>query len=417
VKGIALRRVAQLQRGSGFPHERQGLTTGDLPFYKVGDLGADGNDRYLHSCTNWVSEQTARELGAIAVPAGAILLPKIGAALLGNARRMTTRRAVFDNNVLAVVPRRIDSRYLYYWLSTVDLAELANPGPVPSLADSALLDLPIPPVDRVGQQVIADFLDGETARIDALIASRRRLAALLNERLESSVYSAVTRGLRNERLEASGLSWVDAIPAGWGTPTVSANHTIQLGKMLSADASAGPEQYPYLRNLNVQWDKLVLDDLATMDFSAVDRRKFALQNGDLLVCEGGEVGRAAVWHGELDDCFFQKAIHRVRPRRQGNSRFLMYCLRAAAKQNVFSIEGNLSTIVHLTAEQLSAHRLPWPSVEEQAEIVRHLDSMASHTHSIRTALERQIALLRERKQSLITGAVTGHLGIPGVVAA
>jgi type I restriction enzyme S subunit len=153
-----------------------------------------------------------------------------------------------------------------------------------------------------------------------------------------------------------------------------------------------------------------------MNFAPLDRVRCELRPGDVLVCEGGEVGRAAVWNGELDNCYFQKAIHRVRPRRGANSRYLMYCLRAAAKRSVFAVEGNLSTIVHLTGEQLRVHRFPWPSDTEQIEIVARLDEAAvAHTEATR-CLAGQLDLLLERRHALITAAVMGELTVPGVAA-
>ena len=275
------------------------------------------------------------------------------------------------------------------------------------------IDLP----DVSEQRAIADFLDAETARIDALITKKRRLIELLDERFEAAVFHCIARGIEDRPpLRPSGLSWVAEIPATWGTPTVSANFDLQLGKMLSAEAASGPEQHPYVRNVNVQWDRFVLDDLASMHFNGQDRRRCELRRGDLLVCEGGEVGRAAVWNDEMSECYFQKAIHRVRPRGGANSRFLMYCLRAAAKRSVFVVEGNLSTIVHLTGEQLRVHRFPWPPGNEQAEIVEHLDGLARQVEQARSQIARQVDLLVEHRQALITAAVTGELSVPGVAA-
>lgn len=270
---------------------------------------------------------------------------------------------------------------------------------------------------REQQQSIADYLDTETTRIDALIAKKRRLVELLDERFEAAVFHAVTRGVRGPRPTApSRLSWVGQIPFGWGTPTVSANFDLQLGKMLNAEALDGSEQYPYVRNVNVQWDRIDFDDLARMHFGAADRKRCNLRRGDVPVCEGGEVGRAAVWSGTPPDCFFQKAIHRVRPRGDANGRYLMYCLRAAAKQSVFSVEGNQSTIVHLTGEQLRSHRFPWPPVDEQREIVEALDQRASTRDTTADVVGRQIDLLVEHRQALIAAAVTGELKIPGAAA-
>ena len=84
---------------------------------------------------------------------------------------------------------------------------------------------------------------------------------------------------------------------------------IQLGKMLSPKAKTGISYFPYLRNQNVQWGRVNIANLAQMDFSLPEREKFSLRKGDLLVCEGGEPGRCAIWGGELIDCFYQKALH------------------------------------------------------------------------------------------------------------
>jgi len=94
----------------------------------------------------------------------------------------------------------------------------------------------------------------------------------------------------------------------------------------------------------------------------------------------------------------------------------MYCLRAAAKQSVFNSEGNTSTIVHLTSEQLAIHRFPWPPPDEQKLIVEALDAEAERLKTMLAVLQRQIELLREHRQALIAAAVTGEIEVPGVAA-
>ena len=97
---------------------------------------------------------------------------------------------------------------------------------------------------------------------------------------------------------------------------------------------------------------------------------------DLLVCEGGEVGRCALWTSEETRFGFQKALHRLRPRntRHDVPRFMYYTLRAAAKGNAFN-DGHLSTIAHLTGDKLRAHRFPFPPLAEQESLVNFLDSV------------------------------------------
>ena len=101
-------------------------------------------------------------------------------------------------------------------------------------------------------------------------------------------------------------------PMGWETKQLDEIADSRLGKMLDAKKQTGTNNYPYLANFNVQWFRFDLEKLNMMDFDESDRLEFALEYGDLLVCEGGEVGRTAIWKNERLDCFFQKAIHRVR---------------------------------------------------------------------------------------------------------
>jgi len=323
---------------------------------------------------------------------------------------------------------RLDGRYLHHlirsrWFVGEMIARLRGIGNIevgnvrtPRINVDDLGDIRIGLPDRREQRAIADYLDAEVARIDSLAAVRRRSVDLARERFAASVWWATTKGVTHGPWRGSGLEWVGGIPAHWGTPAVGLMFEVQLGKMLNSDATASGKQHPYLRNENVQWDRIDLDDLNRMHFDAADRLRYGLRNGDLLVCEGGEVGRAAMWRGELPDCYYQKALHRVRARRSGNVRFLMYVLRAARERGVFTTEGNTSTIVHLTAEKLRSHRFPCPPTREQDNIVEFLDREAARIRVTEQAVERQIALLTERRQALITAAVTGHLEIPGVAA-
>jgi type I restriction enzyme S subunit len=270
--------------------------------------------------------------------------------------------------------------------------------------------------DAASKRSIADYLDAESAKIVALVDGRRRQELLLAERMNSTIHALVTQGLRRSELVQSGLGWAEMMPRHWGLPPVGALFEVQLGKMVNPDATQSDDKYPYLRNVNVQWDRIDLGDLNEMHFDGSDRLRYALKPGDLLVCEGGEVGRAAVWSGGPATCYYQKALHRLRPLHDASARFLMYALWAASNRGVFENEGNTSTIVHLTAEKLRAHRFPWPPRAEQDEIVRELDCARAEVARLRDHLSRQIDLLLDRRQALITAAVTGQLEIPGVAA-
>lgn len=312
---------------------------------------------------------------------------------------------------------RVLQRYLVYVLPRTlgVINDLTYFTTVKHLASDDLLaeKLLLPPVEE--QRRIVEYLDTETARIDDLVTEQQGLRALLDERLESLIFRTVTGDSFRDR-RSCDVGWIQSLPSHWDAEPLGRNFESSLGKMLSGEAAAGDKQFPYLRNTNVRWDHFDLTDLATMSFNERDRIRCDLRAGDLLVCEGGEVGRCAVWPGEPLGVYFQKAIHRVRPTTGGSTRFLMYAMRAAASRGVFRTEGNQSTIVHLTGEQLRRYRFPFPPIPEQAAAVNQMDQEASITGKATLEIDAQIALLQEHRQALITAAVTGGLEAVGRVA-
>lgn len=141
----------------------------------------------------------------------------------------------------------------------------------------------------------------------------------------------------------------------------------RLGKMLDAKQQTGKYSYPYLANFNVQWFKFNLDNLNRMDFDEADRIEFELRDGDLLVCEGGEIGRCAVWHNEMQPCFFQKALHRVRCNRQiVHPDYLAWWFKYNCDNNGFAaIAGAKATIAYLPGAKLKQLRVAVPPLEIQ----------------------------------------------------
>ena len=171
--------------------------------------------------------------------------------------------------------------------------------------------------DREHQLQIAAILstiDTAIEQADAFVAKVQQIKAGMMQDL-------FTRGvqpngeLRPPHEEApqlykeSPLGW---IPKEWGTAAIGESFEIQLGKMLSKETKTGKCSAPYAGNRAVQWGRVDTSQLEEMDFFPNERTKFRLAPGDLLVCEGGEVGRTAMWHGEIDECYYQKAIEAVR---------------------------------------------------------------------------------------------------------
>jgi len=269
--------------------------------------------------------------------------------------------------------------------------------------------VPLPPVEE--QRRIADFLDDQVARIDQVMSDRTRQREVLSQQFISRVIQLVGGGTTSPNVMPMSPEWLSQLPATWLIQPIGVSYDVKLGKMLSQERSHGRNLAPYLRNANVQWDRIDTEDLELMDFPPEDWERYQLKPGDLLICEGGQPGRAAVWLGGDTPMFYQKALHRARPRGDHNPRWLLYCLRAAVAANYFAVDGNTTTIAHLTGEQLSATRFPFPSGEEQRALVSELDALHDSLHMSETAIDSSLALLEERKRAVITAAVTGELNV------
>lgn len=274
--------------------------------------------------------------------------------------------------------------------------------------DLAAITVNVP--DMREQRRIADFLDDRVARIDQIITARRQQQALLEAALIRASFDAITGGLGGSRRD-SGLSWLGSIPSSWPVLTVATEFQVELGKMLDEKRQRGEAPTPYLRNTNVQWDRVDLSDLKSMDINADERDRYCVAPGDLLICEGGQPGRSAVWRGELAPLGFQKALHRARTRGRSRAEWLLECLRVASHLNVFSVENGQTTIGHLTNEQIRSLRLPFPGGSEQDGLLDQLRGYQQQIRSTAEALVQSVSLLQEYKQSLITAAVTGELDV------
>jgi type I restriction enzyme S subunit len=279
------------------------------------------------------------------------------------------------------------------------------------------LTSPVPPIEE--QRLIVRFLDAHSALTARLIRAKQRVIKLLEEQKQAIIHRAVTRGLDpNARLKPSGIPWLGEVPAHWQISALRHGYHQCLGKMLDTKRIRGDHLVPYLRNIDVQWDCINVDDLPTMDIQQAEYDRYLLRKGDLLVCEGGEVGRAAIWDGALEVCGFQKALHRLRPLSPGRDdpRFMMFVLGAASFSGAFA-DGHESTISHLTGEKLRQHRFPFPEPEEQAAIVAHIDAASAQINRITAAVEREVALLRQFRTRLVADVVTGKLDARAATAA
>jgi type I restriction enzyme, S subunit len=187
---------------------------------------------------------------------------------------------------------------------------------------------------------------------------------------------------------------VGLIPQGWTLSTVGEEFSIQLGKMLDSERNVG-ELKPYLGNRAVQWGRVDLRDVGVVNLTPSDINRYRLRPGDLLVCEGGEVGRAAIWNEPLMECYFQKALHRLRPTRGYSVALMLSMLERWSATGYLAAFVTQTSIAHLPKEKFEQIVLPVPASHlEQEAIARAL----SDTDALIESLEQLITKKRHIKQ-------------------
>lgn len=162
-----------------------------------------------------------------------------------------------------------------------------------------------------------------------------------------------------------------------------------LGKMLDAKKNKGDMQ-PYLGNVNVRWGAFDLSDLSEMRFEPHEEERYGLLPGDLVVCEGGEPGRCAIWTGQVQRMKIQKALHRIRPKPSLDNYYLYYWFRHAANVGLLDAHFTGTTIKHLTGRAIASLQVPLPPVETQrasVDVLRRLDDRIDLLRQTNATLE------------------------------
>lgn len=157
----------------------------------------------------------------------------------------------------------------------------------------------------------------------------------------------------------------------WETRPLEEVAEFRLGKMLDAKKNRG-ELMPYLANVNVRWGEFDLSDLREMRFEEDEVSRFELRDGDIVMCEGGEPGRCAIWKNQTTRMMIQKALHRIRPHDDLDNRFLYYSFVNLGNAGVLASLFTGSTIKHLPREKLALVQVPVPPLSVQQSIAEIL---------------------------------------------
>jgi len=414
MKRVQIRKVARL--GTGHTPSRSVDAYWDpaecsIPWLTLADVWQlrDGSVSVVHETKEKISPLGLASSAAVRHPAGTVAFSRT--ASVGFSCILGTDMATSQDFVTWTCGPKLDPRYLL-WVLRAERDDILRRSQGSThktiyMPDIEQLTIPLPPIDE--QRRIVEYLDQETSRVDEVVAKRDRMLHLLDSRAVGLAAEMISGSNIEAAERVKQADWLPPIPASWGWSPVSAHFDVTLGRMLNAARAAAGTLKPYVRNVNVRWDRVDVSDVAVMDFPPHEQGRYRLHAGDLLINEGGAgVGRAAIWDGQIEECYFQKSVLRLRPLRDVNSRWFVECMRVAVAQRVPLVEGNVSTIPHLPAEMIRTLRFPFPPREIQERQLTWLDAHRRRDDSLRTALEGQTNLVSEHRASLIASCVNAR---------
>jgi type I restriction enzyme S subunit len=275
----------------------------------------------------------------------------------------------------------------------------------------------LPKVPFPEQYAIAAFLDRETAKLDTLIAKKRRLIDLLGEQRAALISRAVTKGLNLDApLKDSGVEWLGEIPAHWEVARLrfiaDSIQTGPFGSQLHAEEyiSGGT---PVINPANIQNGRIVPDlDCAIDDPTLKRLSRYKLNEDDIVFARRGEMGRCALVTNIEDGWLCGTGSIRIRLRTElCYSPYLHLVLSGQGVKDWLSLESVGSTMENLNSSILSRTPVPNPSKLEQQAIATYIDCETAKIDALIGKTEETIGKLQEYRTALISAAVTGKIDV------
>lgn len=261
----------------------------------------------------------------------------------------------------------------------------------------ATISVPVPPTSE--QRRIVAELDRRFAHIDAaevgLVRTQRRIAL-------------ARVALRGETVGGDGSA------EDWVSRQLSDVAEVRLGRQRSPRNHSGPSMVPYLRAANVGWSGLILDDTKEMNFTPDEVTTYALRNGDIILSEAsgspGEIGKPAIWRGQLPTVCFQNTLIRIRCGEDVLPEFLAHRLWLEARLAQWAKDVARGVgIYHLGATRLGAWQVRFPSLDEQARIATSIESRLESIDAAERSLQTGIRAVRTLRRAVLQTAFIGNL--------
>ena len=379
-------------RGGGTPSKSvERYWRGDIPWVSPKDMKFD----VVSDSIDHISQEAIDGSATSLIPKDSVLMV-VRSGILARIVpiAITGRDLTINQDLKALCPNgAMDARFLYHLLdSKMDelLSMVSRGATVHRLMTDQIrnLDFVLPP-----------------------LAEQQRIVGLLDEAFEglATAKANAEKNLQNARalFESHLQSVFTQRGPGWVEKKVSEIAKHSLGKMLDKAKNKGEPQ-PYLRNINVRWFTFDLSDLLEMPFLPSEAEKYTAVKDDVLICEGGYPGRAAIWNEDYP-IYFQKALHRVRFHEPELNKWFVYYLSVQDSSGQLKQHFSGTGIQHFTGEVLSRFPIPVPPLPELRRAVAKFDALSEETQHLARLYEQKLAALEALKKSLLHQAFTGQL--------
>lgn len=388
MKTVPLKRVATIVAGqSPASDDVEEFTGRGLPFLQGNAEFGDRHPAPIHRCDSANKKSRNGDvLLSVRAPVGAL--------------NIADRSYGIGRGLVAIQPSTdLYGRFCWWWMQSVveELRAVATGSTYEAVTGDDVGSLRVPSVDADMQLAIANLLDTETARIDALIATKRRFVSVLGERVLATLDGLIDEPFAPLRRFA----------------TVQSGVTVDAGR-----GAVVSVRRPYLRVANVQDGWLDLTEISEIDVAPDVVSRCTLQPGDVVMTEANgnpsNIGRGTVWRGQISGCMHQNHVFAIRViQRRLLPEFLALVTQSAHGRQYFRMVATQVGIATISKQKLLDFPVPALAVGEQRSRLSLANRELQRISVLGDVLDNQIALLRERRQALITAAVTGQLDIPG----
>lgn len=330
---------------------------------------------------------------------------------------------IWPNNHIHVLrpSTAISGRFLTHALNATDYSAWIEGSTRDKLTQGNMTSIPIPLPPRHEQDAIADFLNRETAKIDALIAKQEQLIATLREDRTATITHAVTKGLDPDvEMKDSGVDWIGKTPRHWGISRIRYACDLITGFPFASEGfTLNGNDLPLLRGANVGVDRIDWTDVVY--WPEADAPKFAdyeLRVGDIAMgldrpFIGAGIRVARIGPEDIPSLLLQR-VARMRATQSFTQEYLFLLLSGPGIVHHLTPMFTGVSVPHVSPSQVESLAIPQPPLDEQSQIADYVKERSEKIGDLMVKAQEMIGRLREYRSALITDAVTGKIDVRAV---